>query len=127
MRNDMPEDLRKKFEQKYNLSNDAILDATYKKPFPNRFLASFCKFADENKNNPYIHTIVNESLDDFFKQLVIKYPNYQTLSFNCVGSVGFTFKDTLTQVAKSYNMKVGKLISSPIADLVGYHLANKQK
>ncbi len=126
MRQELPEDLRKKFEQKYNLSNATILDAVYKKPLPNRFLASFCKFADENKDHQYIRTIVKESFDDFFKQLVIKYPSYQTLSFNCVGSVGYVFKDILIEVANSYGMKVGKLIASPIESLVNYHLNSKQ-
>jgi hypothetical protein len=56
---------------------------------------------------------------------VSKYPDYQSNKFNCVGSVGFVFKDILEEVALSYDMKIGKIIKSPLQDLVAFHLKNK--
>jgi glucosamine kinase len=39
-----------------------------------------------------------------------------------VGSVGYNFREALTQVATAHGMQVGKIIRSPIDDLVSYHL-----
>lgn len=125
MRGYLPPKLHQKFDDKYHLTHADIFDSMYNKPAPNRFLAGFCKFADENKKSDYIRNIVKECFNDFFTQLVSKYPGHEKLSFNCVGSVGFIFKDILTEVARSYNMKIGKLIPSPIEDLVNYHLDNQ--
>ncbi|MGZ3862278.1 MAG: N-acetylglucosamine kinase [Bacteroidia bacterium] len=123
MRSSMPLDLHHKFVQAYNLSSATILDNLYNKMAPNRFLAGFCKFAHENNESGYIKAIVRESFDEFFKNIVSLYPEYRNYSFNCVGSVGFSFKELLQEVCESYRMKFGTVISSPIDNLVSYHLA----
>jgi N-acetylglucosamine kinase-like BadF-type ATPase len=125
MRGYLPLELKQKFDQKYSVTSADIYDAMYNKPLPNRFLASFAAFADENKEHPYIHKIVKESLDDFFKNLVSQYPGYHELSFNCIGSVGFVFKDILKEVATAYRMEIGTLLKSPIDGLVQYHLTSE--
>ncbi|MGQ0828283.1 MAG: N-acetylglucosamine kinase [Bacteroidota bacterium] len=122
MRGYLPDDLKKNFDKKYNITAADIFDAMYNKPLPNRFLAGFAAFADENKEHPYIQKIVKESLNDFFKNLVSHYPGYSELTFNCIGSVGFVFRDILKEVAGSYKMRIGTLLQSPIEDLVKYHL-----
>ncbi len=122
LRGHLPRTLERKFTQYYSLKPADIFDALYHKPTPNRFLASFCKFADHNKEHSYIKNLLSQSFTDFFENLVSKYPDYEKYTFNCVGSVGFIFKDQLKKVASRYNMKVGKLISSPIEELVRYHL-----
>ncbi|HXB40647.1 MAG TPA: N-acetylglucosamine kinase [Bacteroidia bacterium] len=121
MRNALPPQLQQKFTQTYNLNEQQIFDFLYNKSLPNRFLASFCKFAHQYKEHEYIKAIIKESFGDFFMNLVSRYPRYQEFSFNCVGSVGFIFKDQLKEVATSYNMKMGRLIPSPINNLVNYH------
>ena len=67
--------------------------------------------------------LLGDSFRDFFKNLVSKYPDYKSYSFNCVGSVGFVFSEILIEVANSYDMKVGKVIQSPLNDLVQFHLS----
>lgn len=124
MRGYLPAVLQQKFKETYRLSNADIFDALYNKPLPNRFLASFCMFADQNKDHEYIRNIVTDSFNDFFKNLVSKYEGYETYSFNCVGSVGYIFRSILSEVAEKHGMKTGKIIHSPIDDLVKYHLTH---
>ncbi|MGZ3901424.1 MAG: N-acetylglucosamine kinase [Bacteroidia bacterium] len=124
MRGYLPPELQQQFNETYHLTNNDIFDALYNKPLPNRFLANFCMFADQNKKHPYIEEIVKESFSDFFKNLVSRYPRYKNFSFNCVGSVGYIFKEILAEVAERYGMKTDKLIHSPIDDLVEYHLTH---
>jgi glucosamine kinase len=126
LRGFLPVDLEKRFREKYNLSDKIIFDTLYNQPFPNRYLANFCQFAYENKSHAHIRRIVRVSFNDFFRHLVIKYPSYQEMSFNCVGTVGHSFSEILEEVVGLYNMKMGSIIRSPIEQLVEYHQA-KQK
>jgi glucosamine kinase len=123
MRKRLEPELQQRFKERFSIeSNEQIFKTLYTTQFPNRYLASFCSFADEYVTHPYIKNKVRDSFRDFFKNLVSKYPDYKSYSFNCVGSVGFVFKDILEEVAVSYDMKVGKIIQSPLNDLVQYHL-----
>jgi glucosamine kinase len=123
LRGDMPAELAAEFRATYGLERDAILDQLYNQPFPNRFIASFAKFAYDHNQASYCQQLVAEAFDLFFRNIIAKYPAYQTHTFNCVGSVGYNFREALTQVAAAHGMAVGKIIRAPIDDLVSYHLA----
>ena len=49
--NTFDEELRAKFESQYTASAPAILDAVYKQPLPNRYMASFAHFLSENRGH----------------------------------------------------------------------------
>ena len=128
LRGYMPPEVRDVFWETYKLTNSEILDNVYTKPLPNRFLASFSKFVYDNPvNMEYTRKIVRNSFIDFFENLVIQYPNYKDYSFNCIGSVGYNFRNVLEELALHYGMKVGRIIRSPIDDLVKYHIETKKK
>ena len=119
----MPEAVEKLFFETYKLTPDEIMDNVYTKPLANRFCASFSKFVyDNNVNIEYTRSIVEEAFDTFFKNLVSKYPDYKKYTFNCIGSVAYNFRNVLEDTAKRYEMEVGKIIRSPIDDLVVYHI-----
>jgi hypothetical protein len=119
----MPEVVRKRFWETYKLTPDEITDQVYTKPLANRFCASFSKFVyDNNVHAEYSRKIVKTSFVDFFENLVSHYPNYKDHTFNCIGSVGYNFRNVLEETAIEYGMKVGKIIRSPIDDLVRYHV-----
>lgn len=122
MRGLLPDGLQDAFRQQYGLENEQIFDRVYNQPLPNRFLASFSKFAYDHNNVSYCRDIVVEGFEAFFQNLVIQYPGYQNYTFNCVGSVGYNFRDALAQVARAHGMEVGKIIRSPIDSLVDYHV-----
>lgn len=123
MRGFMPGNLQEVFYETYKLTDEDILDHLYNKPLPNRFCASFSKFIYDNNNYvEYTRDVVGEAFRAFFKNLVSRYPDYQNYPLNCVGSVGYNFRDILAEVAHEYGMQVGKIIRSPIDDLVHYHL-----
>ena len=122
LRQQLPEGLAEPFRETYELgSRNDILDRLYNQPLPNRYLASFAKFAYDHNNVSYCRDIVLKGFEAFFQNLVRHYPRYQDYSFNCVGSVGYNFRDALTQGARAHGMEVGKIIRSPIDDLVSYH------
>lgn len=123
LRGYMPEVVRERFWETYKLTPDEVTDQVYTKPLANRFCASFSKFVyDNNVHAEYSRKIVKTSFVDFFENLVSHYPNYKDYSFNCIGSVGYNFRNVLEETAIEYGMKVGKIMRSPIDDLVRYHV-----
>jgi len=118
----LPDGLSEALVAEYHLgSRNDILDRLYNQPLPNRFLASFAKFAYDHNNVSYCRQIVVEAFEAFFQNIVAHYPDYQKYSFNCIGSVGYNFRDALTQVANRHGMQVGRIVRSPIDDLVSFH------
>jgi len=118
----LPDGLQEALKEEYHLgTRNDIIDRLYNQPLPNRFLASFAKFAYDHNNVSYCRQIVVEAFEAFFQNIVLHYPDYQNYTFNCIGSVGYNFRDALTQVANSHGMQVGKIIRSPIDDLVSFH------
>ena len=127
MKGFMPKKLLKTFYETYKLTNEDILDHIYNKPLPNRFCAGFSKFIYDNSKGfeDYTYATVDYAFTAFFDNLVTHYPDYKKYTLNCVGSVGYSFRDILSVVSNRYEMGIGKIIRSPIDDLVAYHLRKK--
>lgn len=121
MKNELPKALAEKFYEQYQLNKDDILEKVYMKPMPNKFLASFCTFVSQNMDERCMFDIVSNCFTQFFELHICKYPKHKQVKFNCVGSVGFYFSDPLKKVAEQKGVSVGKIIDTPIADLVKYH------
>lgn len=122
MRGYLPGELNKRFIERFDLTAPEIFHKLYHQPGPNRFLAGFCRFAAEHKNEEYTQQILEQCFTDFFTQQVSRYPEYRKYAFNCVGSVGHIFREELQRVAVRFGMRVEKLIPAPIGELVQYHL-----
>ncbi len=115
------EDLIDRFNAKYNTNSDEILSAVYKKPLPNRYLASFVEFLVENRGHYMIENIIEDSFNDFFFNHVYKYSQSWTMPINFTGSVAFGFKDVLKDMCSSYELTLGKVIKKPMDGLVKFH------
>jgi N-acetylglucosamine kinase-like BadF-type ATPase len=123
LRGYMPEPVRKLFWETFKLTPDDINEQVYTQPRANRFCASFSKFVyDNNVHIEYSRNLVRTSFEDFFRNLVVHYPNYQKYTFNCIGSVGYNFRNVLEEIVTENGMVVGNIIRSPIDNLVKYHL-----
>ncbi|HEX8461241.1 MAG TPA: N-acetylglucosamine kinase, partial [Segetibacter sp.] len=71
--NTFEEDLKSKFDQQFQTNQMEILDNVYKKPFPNRYLATFTRFLSENRGHYMIENILEDGLNDFFYNHLNKY------------------------------------------------------
>jgi len=115
------EDLKYLFDKKYHTNRAEILQNVYKKPFPNRYLASFALFLSENRGHYMVENILEDGLNDFFFYHLIKYPEIWKLPVNFVGSIAFGFKDVLQQLCNNYEFDLGKVIKRPMEGLVDFH------
>ncbi len=118
---ELPEKLHKSFVNEYKLTEEDILNAVYRKPLPNRFLASFTRFLSKNLEHPYISKLVYEGFEDFFVKHISIYENYKSLKIRCAGSIAYHFQSILTRVARYKNASIDKIIEYPIDELVKYH------
>lgn len=119
---EMPEELSKRFYERFKLSLSDILDAVYKKPMPNRFLASFSKFIYQNLKEQFVIDLVANCFEQFFDKHICKYKKHKEVKLSCVGSVAFYYSNILRAVATKKGVNIDKIIETPIAGLTLYHL-----
>jgi glucosamine kinase len=115
------EELRGRFDLTYTTNTSEILENVYKKPLPNRYLASFTNFLVENRGHYMIENIIEDGLNDFFFNHLCKYRETWTLPVSFAGSVAFGFKDVLQQLCNSYAFELGRVMKNPMEGLVTYH------
>jgi N-acetylglucosamine kinase-like BadF-type ATPase len=114
-------DLMDRFDQKYNTNANEILDAVYKKPLPNRYLAGFVGFLIENRGHFMIENIIEDSFNDFIYNHIYKYKESWTLPIHFVGSVAYGFKDVLKEMCSSYELQLGSVLKNPMEGLIKFH------
>lgn len=120
----LPENIKDSFLSEYNLDLAHILDNIYRKPAPNKFLASFVPFISKNLWNPYIYSLVLKELTKFIKRNVAMYDGAHSLDICFTGSIAFHFEKILREAASSVGYKVTKVTSGPMEGLVAYHSEN---
>ena len=122
---EMPENLALRFYERFKLSTDEILDAVYKQPYPNRFLASFSKFIYQNLKEQYIIDLVAGCFHQFFDKHICKYKKHNSVKLSCVGSVAYYYSNILRAVAADKGVNIDTIIETPIAGLTLYHLGEQ--
>ena len=120
-----PEELSNRFYERFKLGKDEILDAIYKQPMPNRFLASFSKFIYQNLKEQFVVDLVACCFEQFFDKHICKYSKHKTVKLSCVGSVAFYYSNILRAVAANKEVNINKIIETPIAGLTLYHLGEE--
>ena len=125
IRRNMPPKVYELVGQELGRTNDELIDIIYTKPFPNRFCAQYAKFISEHLDfDPYFPELVTDAFRKFFERIVTHYPDYQSYTFNSVGSVGFYFKPLLEKVVAEFGMKMGTVLQAPMEGLIKYHTQN---
>lgn len=119
--NTFDDDLRSRFDARFVTNSSEILNSVYKKPLPNRYLASFAIFLAENRGHYMIENIIEDGLNDFFFTHVYKYKESWTLPIHFVGGIAFEFKDVLKDLCNSYQLDLGIVMKNPIQGLIEYH------
>lgn len=119
--NTFDEELKARFDAQFATSPSAILEQVYKKPLPNRYLASFALFLAENRGHFIVENILEDGLNDFFFNHLTKYSETWNYPVNFIGSVAFGFRDVLKDLCQSYEIELGKVLKKPMPELIAYH------
>lgn len=118
----MPDDLRKKFDEKYHLDRESFLKKVYQGEQPSKYLAEFSKFASENIDNQYIKSLVYNCFEEFISSFRLEQSGMeksQTVAF--VGSIAYAFQEILTQVLDNHHIKCEKVMKNPMDGLIEYY------
>jgi glucosamine kinase len=114
-------DLLNIFYKTYKVVSADILDAVYKKPLPNRYIASFALFLKENRGHYMIENIIEDGLREFFSVHLSQYAESGKFPLFFTGSVAFGFQDILKELCKTYGWHTGKFLAKPMPGLIAYH------
>ncbi|MEJ7913193.1 MAG: N-acetylglucosamine kinase [Chitinophagaceae bacterium] len=118
------EDLAARFDAMFATNAVEILDHVYKKPLPNRYLASFALFLAQNRDHYIVENIIYDGLNDFFWQHLSKYGEVWNTPVNFVGSVAYGFRDVLGELCTSYGFELGVVLKAPMPGLIKFHTLN---
>jgi glucosamine kinase len=94
------------------------------KPFPNRFLGQFAKFISANIDIGELQNIIITSFDEFIIRNILQYPESTELPVHFTGSIAVHFRSFLEESLAKHNLRPGKITSSPMEDLINYHISN---
>lgn len=122
IREALPVHLMKKFEDFTPDRLADILDKVYKKPFPNRYLASLAPFVVMNQEEPYLFQLAYENFEELFNKCILRYEQHKTLPIRFIGSIAAHLRPVLEKVAEAKGVKVDKVIADPMEGLVNYHM-----
>ena len=143
----MPENMRKKFDEKYHLDRETFLKRVYQGEQPSRFLAEFTKFAAENIENEYIKIVVGDCFEGFLnssfrlKRNEVKcngeilglrelsdikenggfLDKLEMTPIGFVGSIAYVFQDILLQVLSNHHINCSKILKNPMDGLIEYY------
>ncbi|MES2630105.1 MAG: N-acetylglucosamine kinase [Bacteroidota bacterium] len=124
LKNQLPEDLKRNFDLRFQLSPNDVIEHVYRKPLPNRFLAQFAKFIYQNLKNPFCTELVINGFTSFFREQIKRYPDWEKYQLHLTGSVAFYFGNLLKRVAEQEGVNIGTIVEKPVAALALYHEEN---
>ena len=120
LKNQLPAGLKEKFLERYQLTPADIIDRVYRKPFPNRYLATLSPFISEHITIPEVRQLVKQSFKTFLVRNVMQY-DYQHYAVGFNGSVAWYYRDILEEALSETGLKMGIIIKAPMEGLLKYH------
>ncbi|WP_221389787.1 N-acetylglucosamine kinase [Dyadobacter sp. NIV53] len=123
LQNELPKDLHQQFADIYpEINRLSVLDNAYKKPFPNRYFATFSSFIFDHIKHPFIEDLVSCAFGLFIEKYVLKHENPEKYPVHFTGSVAYYYQDILQKSLRNKGLMPGKILKSPLEGLLEYHL-----
>lgn len=117
----LPADLHQAFQTRYALDRPALLENAYKKPFPNRYFASFTPFLSDHIAHSYVTQLVTDAFISFLTTYVRRFPESVEWPVHFVGSIAYYFGPQLRSAVEQTGLTMGNLLKAPAEGLVEYH------
>ncbi|MBP7497483.1 MAG: ATPase [Bacteroidales bacterium] len=121
LKDSLPVEIKKLFDEEFNLSRQQIIEKIYKEPQANRFFASFSPFLYKNIKHEFVYNLIKEAFDIFIREYVMRYDNFRVLKVGFVGSVAYHFSELLEKSLIDAEIINYKILRYPIQELVNYH------
>ncbi len=100
---------------------ETVLQNVYGADKPNRFLAQFVRFMQDNIGNKYVQDILSEGFAALFHRNLATFRTV-TDSVAFVGSIACIFQEELEKTAAEQGFNIKNIIRYPIQSLISYHI-----
>lgn len=127
LKNQMHEFFQARFFEMFGQTSIEIMENVYRKPFPNRYLASFTPFLSRYLKEEEVYLLVKDSFIEFFQRNIRQYPRADRLPVHFSGSIAWHFSGILHEAARECGFSVGKILQDPMEGLVEFHITATRK
>jgi glucosamine kinase len=122
MNETLPENIRKKFVQRYDPERKTLLEKIYRQKQPAIYLSSFTEFFIDNQEDNYIKSIIKKGFDKLMHTYLLPLHDEHPEAFlYFAGSVAASFQNQLHEAAADANLKIATIIKEPINNLLTYY------
>lgn len=108
------------FQDEYQTGISEIIDRVYRKPQPNRFLASLVPFIVRFRNDAGIGEMLLDEFTRFLTRNVARYDR-PDLPVCFVGGISNSFALEIEQACNLCGMKMGRILPRPAEEMLRYH------
>ena len=118
----LPENLRLEFEERFSTERPQILERVYRKPDVQSYLSSFFDFLIEKRDEEYVKHLIDESFNSYFETYMLPIVKQNSgIPVHLVGSVAGTFPDRLRAIGLKHGIKITSITKEPIYNLTNYY------
>jgi N-acetylglucosamine kinase-like BadF-type ATPase len=119
-------DLKERFLRRFDLTAAGIIENVYRKPNPNRFLASLSVFIAENIDIPALRSIALASFVSFIERNIMRY-DFHAHPVHFTGSIAANYRPILEEAARQTGIRIGHIVQSPMEGLIKFHSPDKEE
>lgn len=112
--------LRDSFEQWSGLNAAGVIEHVYRRPQPNRWLASLSPFVAANIEDDAVNELVMNGFREFFRRNIVPYGR-RDLPVAFVGSIAWYYRSQLSAACEAEGFQLGVVLRSPLEGLLRYH------
>ena len=120
LKGQLPAALCRAFLERFGLTQADIIELVYRRPQPNRFLASLVPFLAEHEGEEAVRAFLVREFRRFLVRNVAAYGR-RDLPVSFVGGVAWQFQEQVREAARAEGFEPGSLLRSPIDGMARYH------
>ena len=109
-----------RFQDAYETGVSDVIDRVYRKPQPNRYLASLVPFIVQNRTDPAVAEMLKDEFTRFLTRNVARYAR-PDLPVNFVGGIANGFAAEIKSSCEICGMKMGRILARPAQEMLVYH------
>ena len=119
LKGQMSHTLCQSFADETGLTPSDIIENVYRRPQPNRFLASLVPFLDRHHMESEVHDFLLRNFRQVFRRNVALYLR-PDLPVSFVGCISYSFRPELAEAARSEGFQIGKTLLRPIEAMTDF-------
>ena len=121
---ELPDEVAREVASHFPGGKTDILEKVYGSEKPNTFIASFASLIGKYASHPFIQDLIKRSIGQFLDRQVCKYEGHKKLPVHFIGSISHHFQSHVIECCQERGLRVGKIFSKPIDELVKFHRAD---